>query len=44
MGQLVAPGVRIGAVGATGLVTGAHLHWEVVVSGYHVDGLRWLLP
>ena len=41
-GQDVRVGESIGAVGATGLVTGAHLHWEVVIAGYHVDGLLWL--
>jgi murein DD-endopeptidase MepM/ murein hydrolase activator NlpD len=41
-GQAVRAGEQIGAVGATGLVTGAHLHWEVVAGGQHVDGLRWL--
>lgn len=35
-------GFRIGSVGATGLVTGPHLHWEVVAGGMHLDGLRWL--
>jgi murein DD-endopeptidase MepM/ murein hydrolase activator NlpD len=41
-GQTVRAGAPIAAVGATGLVTGAHLHWEVVAGGQHVDGLRWL--
>jgi len=41
-GQDVRAGAQIAAVGATGLVTGAHLHWEVVAGGQHVDGLRWL--
>jgi murein DD-endopeptidase MepM/ murein hydrolase activator NlpD len=41
-GQIVRAGERIASVGATGLVTGAHLHWEVVAGGQHVDGLRWL--
>ena len=43
-GQAVRAGAQIAAVGATGLVTGAHLHWEVVAGGQHVDGLRWLAP
>lgn len=41
-GQDVRAGERIGAVGATGLASGAHLHWEVVAGGMHLDGLRWL--
>jgi hypothetical protein len=44
VGQEVRAGERIAATGATGLVTGPHLHWEVVAGGMHVDGLRWLLP
>lgn len=43
-GEEVIAGQRIGAVGSTGLSTGPHLHWEVVVAGMHVDGLRWLAP
>ncbi len=42
VGQQVAPGDRIGRVGSTGLSTGAHLHWEMWVSGTPVDGLQWL--
>jgi murein DD-endopeptidase MepM/ murein hydrolase activator NlpD len=41
-GQRVRAGEPIAAVGATGLVTGAHLHWELVAGMQHVDGLRWL--
>jgi murein DD-endopeptidase MepM/ murein hydrolase activator NlpD len=41
-GQAVLAGQRIGLVGETGLVTGPHLHWEVVVRGVEVDGLLWL--
>ena len=43
-GQEVRAGELVGAVGATGLVTGPHLHWDVVVGGMQVDGLRWLQP
>ncbi|MFN0096173.1 MAG: M23 family metallopeptidase [Dehalococcoidia bacterium] len=41
-GQAVVKGQVVGAAGATGLVTGAHLHWEVTAGGILVDGLRWL--
>ena len=44
VGQEVGAGGYVGAVGATGLITGPHLHWEVVAGGRHVDGLRWLQP
>lgn len=36
-GEMVEAGHFIGTVGATGLVTGAHLHWEVRVAGVAVD-------
>jgi murein DD-endopeptidase MepM/ murein hydrolase activator NlpD len=36
-GDLVAPGDIVGAVGATGRVTGPHLHWSVRVNGVSVD-------
>lgn len=41
-GASVTPGQPIGAIGATGLVTGPHLHWEVIVRGIEVDGEPWL--
>lgn len=41
-GQRVTKGEAIGAVGATGLVTGAHLHWEMWVSGVQVDPMQWI--
>jgi len=40
-GQAVSQGETIGAVGATGLVTAAHLHWELIVRGVRVDPLPW---
>jgi murein DD-endopeptidase MepM/ murein hydrolase activator NlpD len=41
-GQSVMPGDVIGDVGATGLATGAHLHFEVQVDGRAIDPVRWL--
>jgi murein DD-endopeptidase MepM/ murein hydrolase activator NlpD len=41
VGQLVNAGDRIGRVGATGLATGPHLHWEVIVRGVNVDPMLW---
>ena len=41
-GALIKAGDRVGALGSTGLVTGPHLHWEVIVRGVEVDGRLWL--
>jgi len=37
VGQRVKRGERIGEVGSTGLSTGSHLHYEVVLNGKRVD-------
>ncbi|HSF82180.1 MAG TPA: peptidoglycan DD-metalloendopeptidase family protein [Anaerolineales bacterium] len=42
-GDLIQAGELIGLGGATGRVTGPHLHWEVWVGGVQVDPAEWLL-
>jgi murein DD-endopeptidase MepM/ murein hydrolase activator NlpD len=42
VGQQVAPGDPIGALGNTGLSTGPHLHWELWVNGKAVSALQWV--
>ena len=41
-GQAVAQGEGIGAVGCTGLCTGSHLHFVVLVAGYAQNPMRFL--
>ena len=41
-GQTIAHGERVGLVGATGRVTGAHLHWGLRVGAARVDPLSVL--
>ena len=41
-GQSVDAGQTIGAVGSTGVSTGAHLHYEVIIDGRPVDPAAWL--
>jgi murein DD-endopeptidase MepM/ murein hydrolase activator NlpD len=40
-GDKVETGQVIGYQGATGRVTGPHLHWEVWVGGFQVEPLQW---
>jgi len=42
VGDSVTAGQLIGKIGATGRVTGAHLHWEVWVNGVQANPLQWL--
>ena len=41
-GQIIARGQQIGLSGATGRVSGPHLHWAVKVNGVYVDPLQFL--
>jgi murein DD-endopeptidase MepM/ murein hydrolase activator NlpD len=43
-GSRVSQGDTIGFVGATGMATGPHLHYEFHVNGTHVDPLRHATP
>jgi murein DD-endopeptidase MepM/ murein hydrolase activator NlpD len=43
VGDVVRGGGVIGKVGMTGLATGPHVHFEVLVRGRHVDPLRYAL-
>ncbi|SDR51863.1 Murein DD-endopeptidase MepM and murein hydrolase activator NlpD, contain LysM domain [Rhizobiales bacterium GAS191] len=43
-GSRVRQGQVIGFLGSTGLSTGPHLHYEVIVNGHFVDPLRIKLP
>ena len=44
VGDDLALGGQLGVIGLTGLTTGAHLHWEVIVRGHDIDPLQWLGP
>ncbi len=41
-GQVVHPGDFLGEVGTTGLSTGNHLHWDLLVAATWVDPAAWL--
>jgi murein DD-endopeptidase MepM/ murein hydrolase activator NlpD len=41
-GQVIAKGHQIGLSGASGRVSGPHLHWAVKVNGVYVDPLQFL--
>jgi murein DD-endopeptidase MepM/ murein hydrolase activator NlpD len=40
----VQQGQQIGAIGATGMATGPHLHFEVRVNNTPTDPVPWLPP
>ena len=42
VGDTVQAGDIIGQIGATGRVTGPHLHWDLFVNGIQVNPLDWL--
>jgi murein DD-endopeptidase MepM/ murein hydrolase activator NlpD len=42
VGQEVKAGDYIGRVGNTGISTGAHLHFSILIDGQHVDPFEWL--
>ncbi|MCJ1715714.1 M23 family metallopeptidase [Curtobacterium sp. VKM Ac-2922] len=42
VGQVVTVGEQVGAVGSSGVSTGPHLHFEVIVGGRPVDPAAWL--
>ena len=44
VGDEVAKGTLIATVGSSGITTGPHLHYEVLVNGRQVDPLRYRLP
>ncbi|MDX2162594.1 MAG: LysM peptidoglycan-binding domain-containing protein [bacterium] len=41
IGDFIQTGQVIGAIGSSGRVTGAHLHWELWVNGVPVDPMQW---
>jgi len=43
VGQMVNNGDTVGLIGSTGMATGPHLHWEILVRGLPVDPVPWTL-
>ncbi len=43
-GEIVRAGTTLAAVGSSGLTTGPHLHYEVLVNGVAVDPMRYRFP
>jgi murein DD-endopeptidase MepM/ murein hydrolase activator NlpD len=43
VGQMVNKGDIVGFVGSTGMATGPHVHWEILVRGLPVDPVPWTL-
>jgi murein DD-endopeptidase MepM/ murein hydrolase activator NlpD len=43
VGQMVNKGDIVGFIGSTGMATGPHLHWEILVRGLPVDPVPWTL-
>ncbi len=41
-GQGLSNGQAVGLVGSTGLSTGPHLHFEVLLDGQYMDPVAWL--
>lgn len=41
IGSSVVQGEQVGTVGSTGLSTGPHLHWDLLVNGIWVDPFAW---
>ena len=44
VGQVVSQGQQVGAVGASGSVTAAHLHYEIRIGGVARNPVPWLAP
>lgn len=42
VGQVVERGDVIGEVGATGMATGSHLHWQINIGRWVVDPFEWV--